>query len=96
MYLLASSVFMLLDILWIYTNINIYNNLVYNIQGNNTSFNYCKLKSLFITYIFLLYGLNYIAIPYNIPTQLGLVVYGVYSFTNYTLFNKLSNMVSYN
>jgi uncharacterized membrane protein len=88
MYILSSLVFLLLDFTWIYTNINIYNKLVYSIQGETIHFNLEKAKALVITYIFLLYGLNYIAIPYNIPIQLGLVVYGLYSYTNLTLFKN--------
>ena len=88
MYIIPSLVFLILDSIWIYTNINVYNKLVLNIQNEQIYFNTCKAKGLIMAYIFLLYGLNYIAIPYNIPIQLGLVVYGVYSYTNLTLFKN--------
>ena len=88
MNLKSSIFFLLLDFGWIFCNLNTYNNLVYTLQGQVIEFNKLKIVSLIITYAFLLYGLNYIVLPYNIPISFGAVVYGVYSFTNYSLFNN--------
>lgn len=84
----SSIIFLVLDIIWITFNLDIYKNLVYKISNKHMNFNKSKLYSILITYIFLLLGLNYIVIPYNIPLLFGLIVYGVYSFTNYSLFNN--------
>lgn len=87
-YFKSSIIFILIDIFWIFLNTKTYNNLVYNIQGSNMIFNLNKFISLLITYLILLIGLNFIVIPYNIPMLFGLVTYGVYSFTNYSLYNN--------
>lgn len=87
MYIKSTLVFLLLDFLWIFKNLNTYNDLVYKLQGNNIKFNKLKIFSLIITYFFLLLALNFIAIPNNIPIITGASIYGVYSFTNFSLFN---------
>lgn len=81
-------VFLITDLAWIIFNKNTYNNLVYNIQNSFIEINIKKIISLIITYFFLIYGLIKIVIPYEIPFGFGGVVYGVYSFTNYTLFKN--------
>lgn len=84
----ASLIFLILDIIWITSNIDKYNNLVNMIQKKNMILNNNKIISLLITYLILLFGLNYIVIPYKVPISFGFVVYGVYSFTNYTMYEK--------
>lgn len=86
----AILVFLITDLIWIFSNIDTYNNLVYNIQNSFIEINFKKIISLIIAYCFLIYGLVKIVIPYNIPIEFGGVVYGLYSFTNYTLFKNYS------
>ena len=90
MNLRSSIIFLLLDFIWILNNRAVYNNLALSIQKENINMNYLKILSFFITYFFLLYGLNKIVIPYNNPFEFGMIVYGVYSFTNFILFNNYS------
>jgi uncharacterized membrane protein len=56
------------------------------IQGSNIKLN---LVGAFITYIFLIFGLNYFIISKNKSVNdaflLGLVIYAVYEFTNLSL-----------
>ena len=52
MYIKSTLVFLLLDFLWIFKNLNTYNDLVYKLQGNNIKFNKFKIFSLIITYFF--------------------------------------------
>lgn len=90
MYIKASIYFIILDFIWIFLNRKLYNDLSYSIQNDYIKLKKIKLISFFIAYFFLLYGLNYIVIPYNIPVEYGMTVYGVYSFTNHILFNNYS------
>ena len=86
---LSSIIFLCLDFLYLTTFNKFFNKLVYNIQGSFIKFN---LMGAILCYILLIYGLNYFIISPKKTVMdafiLGVVIYGVYETTNYTLFNK--------
>jgi len=98
-YVVALVVFSVLDFAWIASNYKRYNDMVEHVSGNPITLNYFAVM---ITYILLLIGLFYFVLE-NIDTTdvkttfltsiqyagvLGFVVYGVYSFTNLSIFKN--------
>ena len=87
--LISSFVFIILDAIFIYTNKTAFENEVIDIQRVVMQ---VKPSGAIVTYIFLLFALNYFIIhKYKGPIEaflLGLVIYGVYEGTNYTIFKK--------
>jgi len=92
--IIATILFVLFDIIWIYFLMNDkYNIMVSSIQGGVPM--QSNLWYSIVTYIFLLIGLNILLIPnlnneniYWYPFVFGLVVYGVFSFTNAAIFKE--------
>lgn len=68
-----------------------FNKQVKSIQGSDIKANFIAVG---ITYIFLIYGLNYFIIQKNRSVKdaalLGLVIYAVYEFTNLSIFTNWS------
>jgi uncharacterized membrane protein len=68
---------------------NYFNNQIKLIQGSDVKINYVSVG---ITYIFLIFGLNYFIIQQNRSVKdaalLGMVIYAVYEFTNLALFKN--------
>jgi len=88
--LLISGIAMLgLDFIYLSTFSNFFNNLVRSIQGTPIKFN---PVGAVLCYILLIFGLNYFIIDPKKPLAdaflLGLVIYGVYETTNYTILQK--------
>jgi len=90
-YLLSAIVFVVLDGFYLNLTKNYFNKQVKSIQGSEIEANFVAVG---ITYIFLIYGLNYFIIQKNRPvkdaTLLGLIIYGVYEFTNLSIFTNWS------
>ena len=90
-YLLAAIIFVVLDGLYLNLIKGYFNNQVKSIQGSPIQFN---LIYVAITYVFLIFGINYFIIKKNRPVKeaalLGLIIYGVYEFTNISLFKNWS------
>ena len=90
-YLLSAIVFVVLDGFYLNLTKNYFNKQVKSIQGSEIKANFVAVG---ITYIFLIYGLNYFIIQKNRPvkdaTLLGLIIYGVYEFTNLSIFTNWS------
>ena len=92
----SSLVFLLLDGIYLYSIRNYFNDQVKSIQGSPI-----RLNSIgtILTYVFLLFGLNYFILYPKKSIKdaflFGLVVYAVYEFTNYSLFSgwKLSTVL---
>ena len=90
-YLLSAIVFVVLDGFYLNLTKNYFNKQVKSIQGSEIKANFVAVG---ITYIFLIYGLNYFIIQKNRPIKdaalLGLIIYGVYEFTNLSIFTNWS------
>lgn len=69
--------------------------MIYNIQQNNIQ---PKIISIILCYILLSYGLYYFIIKQNKkPIEafiLGIVIYGVFDTTNYSIFDKWDKYLS--
>jgi len=93
LYLIATTFIVLVLIDSIYLNIikDIFKKQILTIQGSPMKIN---LLGGLLTYIFIVAGLYYFIIMRNRSPKdafiLGLVVYGVYELTNYTLLSKWS------
>lgn len=78
-----------LDFLYLSSFGNFFNSLVKSIQGSPIKFN--PIGAI-LCYILLIVGLNYFIIAEKRPLTdaflLGLVIYGVYETTNYTILAK--------
>ena len=90
-YLLSAIVFVVLDGFYLNLTNAYFNKQVKSIQGTEIKANFVAIG---ITYIFLIYGLNYFIIQKNRSVKdaalLGLVIYGVYEFTNLSIFTNWS------
>lgn len=89
--ILSGLLFIAIDTIYLSSMSNFFNKLVKNIQGTKIKF---KILGAIICYIFLIFGLNYFIISKNkSPLEasiLGLIIYGVYDSTNYTIFDNWS------
>ena len=90
-YLLAAILFVVLDGFYLNFMKGYFNSQVKKIQGTPIKIN---LIYTAITYVFLIFGLNYFIIQKHRPVKdaalLGLVIYGVYELTNISLFTNWS------
>jgi len=90
-YLLAAVIFVVLDGFYLNLIKGYFSNQIKKIQGTPIKIN---LVATAITYIFLIFGINYIIIQKHKSVKeaalLGLVIYGVYEFTNYSLLKDWS------
>ena len=85
--LLTSAVlFVCIDAIYLNLMKGYFNNQIKQVQGSPIQLN---LVGAFLTYIFLIYGLNYFIISKNRSVGdaflLGIVIYAVYEFTNLSL-----------
>lgn len=82
-------VLLLLDSVYLFSTSNYFNNLVEKIQGTQIEM---KMVGVVFVYLVIAFGLNYFIIERNGSVMdafvLGLFVYGVYEFTNYSIFKK--------
>jgi uncharacterized membrane protein len=89
--IISTIIFLLLDSIYLTTFSNFFNNVVYKVQGKKIKFN---IFGAMMCYILLIYGLNYFIISHRKSLIdafiLGIVIYGVYETTNYTLFENWS------
>ena len=94
-YLLSAIILVLLDSIYLNIIKTYYNNLIKSVQGENIQISYLPVA---ITYIFLIYALNYFIIRRNRSFQdaaiLGVIIYGVYNFTNLSLLKNWSIIIS--
>jgi uncharacterized membrane protein len=90
-YLVTAIVLVILDGVYLNLIQKYFNKQIKSIQGTDIKINY---TSTAITYIFLIFGLNYFIIQKHKSIQeaalLGLVIYAVYEFTNLSLFTNWS------
>lgn len=90
-YLLSAIILVVLDGIYLNSVQGLFQRQIKAIQGTDMKINFIGAA---ICYVFLIFGLNYFIIRKNkSPTDaalLGLVIYAVYEFTNYALFDKWS------
>jgi len=88
---LSSIIFLSLDFIYLTVFNKFFNNLIYSIQGSPIKFN---IIGAVLCYILLIFGINYFIIDQKKSVVdafiLGIVIYGVYETTNYTLLDKWS------
>jgi len=84
--LISAVLFVCIDAMYLNLMKGYFNNQVKQVQGSPIQLN---LVGAFLTYIFLIYGLNYFIISKNRSVSdaflLGIVIYAVYEFTNLSL-----------
>jgi uncharacterized membrane protein len=94
-YLIAAIIFVVLDGIYLNLIKSSFNSQIKNIQGSDIKVNFIAAG---ITYIFLIFGLNYFIIQRNRSVSdaalFGLVIYGTYDFTNLALFSNWSILLS--
>ena len=87
--LISAVLFVCIDAIYLNLMKGYFDKQVKDIQGSVIKLN---LVGAFITYIFLIYGLNYFIISKNRSIGdaflLGIVIYAVYEFTNLSLFKN--------
>ena len=88
-YLVAAIIFVILDGFYLNLIKSSFNKQIKSIQGSDIKVN---IIAVGITYIFLIFGLNYFIIQRNRSVTdaalFGLIIYGVYEFTNMSLFTN--------
>jgi uncharacterized membrane protein len=89
--LISAIVFVCIDSFYLNLMKGYFNNQIKTIQGTNVQMNFL---AAIICYIFLIFGLNYFIIKPKRSVSdaflFGLVIYGVYETTNWTIFSKWS------
>ena len=90
-YLLTAIILVILDGVYLRLIQNFFNKQIKSVQGTDIKINYTAAA---ITYIFLIFGLNYFIIQKHKSVKdaalLGLVIYAVYEFTNLSLLKNWS------
>lgn len=98
---IAIILLLIFDFIWITLNYSRYNTLVSNVQGSKMN---TKIVSAILAYTLMIIGLIYIVFPLvdkdtsqnkllkalKYGGLFGLVVYGIYNFTNYAIFDNYS------
>ena len=100
--MLIYILFLLFDIPFLYSNSKMYNSLLLSINNNEILFTNEKYFSIFMIYVFLSLGLYYFVIKNskNINDLIinamiyGIILYGVYDFTNFSTINKYSKKIA--
>jgi uncharacterized membrane protein len=89
--LISAIVFVCIDFFYLNLMKGYFNNQIKAIQGTNIQMNFL---AAIICYIFLIFGLNYFIIKPKRSVSdaflFGVIIYGVYETTNWTLFSKWS------
>lgn len=89
--LVSAILMLLLDAVYLHSLSNFFNNVVTKVQGSKIEFG---IVGAILCYIFLIGGLNYFIISPRKSVKdafiLGIVIYGVYETTTYSLFKNWS------
>ena len=95
-YLLTAIIFVVLDGLYLNLIKDYFNKQIKAIQGSDIKVN---IIAVGITYVFLIFGINYFIIKNNRSVKdaalFGLVIYAVYEFTNLSLFKNWSYLTAF-
>lgn len=88
---LSGVMMLLLDSIYLSTFSNFFNNVVEKVQGTKIQLN---LSGAILCYLFLIFGINYFILDQKKSLTdafiLGLVIYGVYETTSFTLLKNWS------
>lgn len=88
---LSGAMMLLLDSIYLSTFSNFFNNVVEKVQGTKIQLN---LSGAILCYLFLIFGINYFILDQKKSLTdafiLGLVIYGVYETTSFTLLKNWS------
>jgi len=91
MFFISAITMIILDAIYLTTTSNFYNNQIMAIQGSNVKL---KLIPTFLTYISLIFGLNYFILSEKKSVKdaaiLGFIIYSVFELTNMAIFDKWS------
>jgi len=89
--IITAIIMLLLDAIYLTTFSNFFNDVVTKVQGSKIQF---RLIGAILCYICLIFGLNYFIISQKKSLLdafiLGIVIYGVYETTSYTLLKDWS------
>lgn len=95
-YLLTAIIFVVLDGLYLNLIKDYFNKQIKSIQGSDIKADFIAVG---ITYVFLIFGINYFIIKNNRSVKdaalLGLVIYAVYEFTNLSLFKNWTYLTAF-
>ena len=95
-YLLTAIIFVVLDGLYLNLIKDYFNKQIKVVQGTDIK---VDIIAVGITYVFLIFGINYFIIQTNRSVKdaalLGLVIYAVYDFTNLSLFTKWTYLTAF-
>jgi uncharacterized membrane protein len=95
-YLLTAIIFVVLDGLYLNLIKDYFNKQIKAIQGSDIKADFIAVG---ITYIFLIFGINYFIIKNNRSVKdaalFGLVIYAVYEFTNLSLFKNWTYLTAF-
>ena len=91
LFLISAIIFVSIDFIYLHGMQNYFKNQVQKVQSSELKMN---LFGAALCYIFLIFGLNYFIIEQKKGIAdafiLGLIIYGVYETTNYSLFSRWS------
>jgi uncharacterized membrane protein len=91
LFLITAILLVAIDFIYLKTTRSYFENQVKIVQGSPLQVN---LLGLILSYIFLIFGLNYFIIKSKRSAYdaflLGILIYGVFETTNYALFKKWS------
>lgn len=89
--LISAIVFLSLDSVYLTLTSNYFKKQIQNVQGSELKMNFLGAA---ICYVFLIFGINYFIIEprksVNEAFLLGIIIYGVYETTNYSIFKNWS------
>jgi len=95
-YLLSAIILIVLDGIYLNFIKDYFNNQIKIVQGSSIKLN---IIAVGITYIFLIFGINYFILQKNRSVKdaalFGLVIYAVYEFTNLSLFKNWSYLTAF-
>jgi uncharacterized membrane protein len=95
-YLLTAIIFVVLDGLYLNLIKDYFNKQIKAVQGTDIKANFIAIG---ITYVFLIFGINYFIIKNNRSVKdaalLGLVIYAVYEFTSLSLFKNWTYLTAF-
>jgi len=105
-YVIISSILLVLDLIWIYSNNNLYTENTENIQNSPFIFNY---KYVLFAYIIVIFSIIHIALPLTIVNldinesnlnklfksliyggSVGFVIYSIYNLTSIIIYKNYS------
>jgi uncharacterized membrane protein len=92
--MILSILLIIIDLIFLNLTKTIFNNQIKNIQQTPIKIKYI---GIIITYLIMIFGYYWFIIKYKKSTLdgfiYGFVIYGIYEFTNYSIFDKWNNYI---